>query len=112
MTLQYSFERLSLGVEILATHPGQVKARLADAFHRSLCWVVPGLLPAEAAAIWESVWRLVTALPSGDQDGVFDRSIEAISDEDAVALVHRILEVERLVRIAIAMDASPDVFLL
>lgn len=112
MTLQYSFERLSLGVEILATHPGPVKARLADAFHRSLCGVVSGLLPAEAGNIWDSVWHLVTALPSGDQNGVFDRSIEVISDEDAVAIVHQVLEVERLVRVAIAMDASPDVLLL
>jgi hypothetical protein len=112
MTLQYSFERLSLGVEILAAHPGPVKARLADAFHRSLCGVVPGLLPQEAADIWESVWRSVTAVPSGDRSGVFDRSIEDISDEDAVAIVHQILEVERLVRIAIAMDSSPDVLIL
>jgi hypothetical protein len=112
MTLQYSFERLSLGVETLAACPGPVKARLAEAFHRSLCGVVSGLLPTEARDIWDSVWGVVTAVPSGDRAGTFDRSIENISDEDAVAIVHQILEVERLVRIAIAMDSSPDVLIL
>jgi hypothetical protein len=112
MTLQYSFERLSLGVEILAVHPGTVKDRLAEAFHKALCGVVTSLLPPEARGIWESVWQAVTAEPSGTRDGVFDRSIERISDEDAVAIVKKIIEVERLVRIAIAMDSSPDVLLL
>ena len=112
MSLQYSFERLNLGLEILAAHPGPVKARLADAFHRSLCRVVPGMLPPEAADIWVSIWSAVTAQPSGERAGTFDESIEDVSDDDAVAIVHQILEVERLVRIAIAMDASPDVLIL
>jgi hypothetical protein len=112
MTLQYSFERLSLGVEILATHPGAIRARLSDAFHKSLCQVVPSLLPIEAREIWESVWKDVTSLPSGNREGVFDRSIDLLSDDDAVSTVRQILQVERMVRIAIALDASPDVLLL
>jgi hypothetical protein len=112
MTLQYSFERLRLGLEILTLHPGPVKARLSHAFHRSLCQVVPSLLPSEAREIWETVWHEVTANPADDFDGVFDRSIECISDEDAVDIIKQILRVERIVRVAIALDASPDVLVL
>jgi len=112
MTLQYSFERLSLGIDILATHPGPVKARLSEAFHRSLCQVVPSLLPPEARVIWEGIWAAVTREPPGEYEGVFGRSIDDLSDEDAVSLVERIMQVERLVRLAIAVDSSPDVLLL
>jgi hypothetical protein len=112
MTLRYSFERLNRGVEILATHPGPIKARLAEAFHRSLCAVVPGLLPAAAVSIWNAAWRVVTARPADDQSGAFDVSIEALSDQEAVAVVWQVLEVERLVRLAIAMDAGPDLLLM
>jgi hypothetical protein len=109
MALRYSFEHLSSGIDVLATHPGAIKDRLVEAFDKHLCHVVPSLLPASAVEVWESAWRQVTAVPASDQEGVFRVSIEALDETAAVDVARQVMQVEVLVRVAIASVGGPDV---
>ena len=92
--LDYAYGKLGLGVETLATHPGEVKARLIAAFSH-LVGVNPDALPDEPKRIWLEVWEKATN--GSDREG----SLAAINDLDeagAVELAKSITAVESMVR--------------
>jgi hypothetical protein len=108
MNSYYNLERLTYGIDTLATHPGPIKDRLVAAFHESLCTIVPGFLPEPALDIWNDTWRTVTAVPADSQEGVFRLSIDALDESAAVSVARSVLAVEILVRVAVAGYGGPE----
>ena len=89
--LGYANETLGAGVQILATHEGEIKERLIAAFCDSLVAVPVDALPDEPKQIWQEVWATATA------SGKFTPSINALTEAKAVELAKKITHVAALV---------------
>jgi hypothetical protein len=109
MNQYYNLERLTRGIDILATHPGPVKGRLVAAFHDSLCSVMPAALPGPAFEIWDEMGQMVTAVPAGDHERAFRLSIDPLQEAEAVILARSVLIVKLLVRVNIASHGNLEV---
>jgi hypothetical protein len=99
MSLQYTVEKLRMGVAVLATQRGRINERLIAAFHRSLHAVSVDSLPDQAKPIWAEVWTAVTAVPAlGDspQDGAYAPSIRALDEDAALRIAEQIVTVESM----------------
>lgn len=94
--LGYAVEKLGVGVEVLVTHPGEIRDRLIEAFHFSLHAVSGEGLPEDAKRIWSQVMAKVTAVKGTPQSGVFQPSINALTDADAVWVARMIMTVEAM----------------
>ena len=95
--LGYANEKLSAGVQILATHEGGIKRRLIEAFHESLVAVPVDALPDEPKQIWQEVWATATAIKGTEESGTFIPSINALTEAEAVELAKKITTVESMV---------------
>jgi hypothetical protein len=96
--LGYAYEKLGAGVQILATHPDEIKGRLIAAFHDSLHAVPTDALPEQPKQIWIDVWAKVTAIKGTEQSGVFAPSINAMDESEAVQIARMITTVETMVQ--------------
>jgi hypothetical protein len=92
-TLSYANEKLGLGIDTLATHPGPIKERLIAAFHGSLAQVPTKDLPHEAGRLWAEIWATVTAYEGTTTSGRFEPSINALDPDEAVLIAKAILNV-------------------
>ena len=95
--LGYANEKLGAGVQILATHEGEIKRRLIEAFHESLVAVPVDALPDEPKEIWQEVWATATAIKGTKESGTFVPSINALTEAEAVDLAKKITTVAALV---------------
>ena len=95
--LGYAYGKLGAGVQILATHEGEIKERLIAAFHDSLHAVSAEALPDEPKRIWPEVWATVTAIKGTEQSGSFSPSINALTEAEAVEIAKKITTVEAMV---------------
>ncbi len=98
----YTHEKLGAGVQILATHPGRVKERLIEAIHKSLFAVDPAALSEpgmdrNARAYWDEVWVAVTTAPPDPARGVYEPSIERLTEAEASRLAQLIVTVDSMV---------------
>lgn len=96
VSIQYSLDKLGLGIRVLATHQGAIKDRLVAAFHQGLYAVGPASLPGQARTIWEGVWRDVTAIRGAENEASFGLSIEAITEGQAAEIAEKIWTVHSL----------------
>ena len=94
--LGYAIEKLGGGVQVLATHPGEIRERLIEAFYDSLHAVSGEALPEEAKRIWSQVMAKVTTAKGTPQSGVFQPSINALTDTDAVWVAQMIMRVDAM----------------
>jgi hypothetical protein len=77
----------------LACHPGSLQERLADAYADHLLLVVASDLPSDLQAAFREVEGPLTAdvdVDDGDDDP-FRATTQHLSDEDACALIERIV---------------------
>ncbi len=89
--LLYAYEKLSAGVETLATHPREVNERLIVAFN-DLVGVNPDCLPDEPKRIWLEVMKILEC------EGSLAASINALDEAGAVNLAKMITTVKAMVR--------------
>ena len=89
--LLYAYEKLSAGVETLATHPHEVNERLIAVFHDQV-GVNPDCLPEEPKRIWLEVMKIV------EREGSLSASIYALDEAGAVNLAKMITTVKAMVR--------------
>jgi hypothetical protein len=88
-------------VNILATHPGRVKERLIEAAHKALVHVDanvftrPGVY-VDAPNYWRRVWDAITSAPKDPQRGVFEPSINNLTEEEATEIAQLILSLEAM----------------
>ena len=95
--LGYANEKLGAGIQILATHKGEIKERLITAFCDSL-WIVPvDALPDEPKQIWQEVLATATANKGTKESGQFIPSINDLTEDEAVDLARKITTVEAMV---------------
>ena len=98
----YTYEKLSAGVQILATHKGEIKERLIKAFHESLVMVSAEALPDEPKRIWGEVFAKATAVEGTKESGRFIPSINALTENEAVDLAKAITAVEAMIEHSIS----------
>ena len=88
--LGYANEKLCAGVQILATHEGEIKERLIAAFCDSLYMVQVDALPDEPKEIWQEVLATATAIPEeSGGPGKFIQSINELTETKAVELAKK-----------------------
>ena len=95
--LGYANEKLGAGVQILATHEGEIKERLIAAFCDSLWIVSVDALPDEPKQIWQEVLATATANKGTKESGRFIPSINDLTEDEAVDLARKITTVEAMV---------------
>ena len=99
--LGYAYEKLGAGVQILATHEGEIKERLIAAFHDSLHAVSAEALADEPKRIWLEIWAKATAIKGTEQSGSFSPSINVLTDSEAVQLAKMITTVKSMVGVTL-----------
>jgi NAD(P)-dependent dehydrogenase (short-subunit alcohol dehydrogenase family) len=75
----------------LATHTGSLQERLADAYADHLLPVVASDLPAELQPVFREVEDRMTAVEEAAGDDPFRTAAEQLSDDQARALIERIV---------------------
>jgi hypothetical protein len=106
MSLIHAYEKLGHGLDILATDPGPIKARLVAAFLNALAEVPEDALPPEARERWHKVWNRVTAVPGGAGEGRLLASIRALDDKEATLIAGHIVTVYAIVQLATQVNGS------
>ena len=89
----YTNEKLWAAVGILATGRGPIKDRLVDAFSHGMPGIGPESFPSELNPEFAKVWATVTRVrPGGDATGSLGPSIDSLTDQEAVDVARKILE--------------------
>ena len=80
--VNYTYEKLMVAVSTL-TGPGDIRARLVDTFISGLHVLGPNDFPEELRDDWAGIKRALTWLPAEGNEGTAQRTIEAMSDDEA-----------------------------
>ena len=75
----------------LACHTGSLQERLADAYADHLLQVVANELPTELQSVFREVEEQMTAVVDDAADDPFRAAAEQLSDEEARAMIERIV---------------------
>jgi hypothetical protein len=75
----------------LACHTGSLQERLADAYADHLLQVVASQLPTELQSIFREVEEQLTATVDDSGDDPFRAATEQLSDQEACAVIERIV---------------------
>jgi hypothetical protein len=86
--LRHAKEKFGAAVQVLATHPGDVKARLLAAAEH-LAMVRPTGLPSELRSEFESLWSALTARTT-DEASAVRATLHRMRFSTAAALAERL----------------------
>jgi hypothetical protein len=99
---------LEIGISILATHPGRIRERLIEAFHKELHLIqaddIAGPdLSVDAKPYWQKVQAAVTA-QHDEKEGSYAPSIEAMTEEEASRIAEMITGVASMISLALERE--------
>ncbi len=80
--VNYTYEKLMVAVSTL-TGPGDIRARLLDAFISALHVLGSNDFPEELRDDWLEIMQALTWLPAERDEGTAQRTVEAMSDDEA-----------------------------
>jgi len=92
---QYAYSKISEAVNILATHPGDVRKRLSAAYCR-FCEASPEMLPPHIRSELEWVREQLNRFPARHGEGTLQATLRRIRNSTGVKIANRIVLVQAL----------------
>jgi hypothetical protein len=90
--LHHCEEKLYLAVAEMAKSPKSLQERLADAFTYHLRLLEPEQFPFPLNSRFEHIFSEVTKVNASGKEGRFIASTRAMSDDDAAALIGKVVD--------------------
>jgi hypothetical protein len=103
----YGWEKLSQAVATIATSQGSLQERLQSAYMPALSAVRPVNVPDEQLETLAEIKERLTSTPAKGSEGGLAASAAALSDQDAVELISKIVYLYGYVSMAMGARA-PD----